>query len=190
MLSVSVFALLILLTFAWLPGSVRSERRSFEYARRIYSIRDVDFANIEFHPQIGISHYKLHHSHVALREGLMRTEAWFAKVWYFDSGKALTNFVLLSCGASCSEQHVLQVFEVRHDHLFVTQQLEFDDQAPGTREAFNEKTGRLTVVSRANDESAHCCPKNLDVSTYRWEGAGFRQLSWRRVPLAPDHQTR
>jgi GNAT superfamily N-acetyltransferase len=52
------------------------------------------------------------------------------------------------------------------------------------------KTGELHITARADDGSAHCCPENFDLLTYRWNSREFVQISARRVRTAPTHRKR
>ena len=78
---------------------------------------------------------------------------------------------------------ILQVFEVRQSDLFVSQQMSFDLQAPGTGVEFDPATRILTVRARTNDDSPHCCPKGVDVVTFRWDGKAFLEKTHRTIPV-------
>ena len=78
---------------------------------------------------------------------------------------------------------LLQVIEVENRRLVVNQQLTFDRQAPGTDADFDPKTATLTVRARSNDDSPHCCPKSIDVVTFRWDGKKFVEKSHRTIPV-------
>jgi hypothetical protein len=90
----------------------------------------------------------------------------------------------LSCGASCNSHEIVQVLELRGGHPVVVQQINFDSDARGTGATFDDNSRILTITARSNEESPHCCPKSLDVVTYRWEGQQFVQSSYKRVPAS------
>jgi hypothetical protein len=91
----------------------------------------------------------------------------------------------LNCGASCNSQEIVQVFELRDGNPVLVQQISFDSDAAGTGAIFDDNSLTLTVKGRSNEESPHCCPKSLDVVTYRWAGQQFVQSSYTRVPVPP-----
>jgi Protein of unknown function (DUF2939) len=92
----------------------------------------------------------------------------------------------LSCGASCNDTGMVQVYEPQAGHPVLIQQIGFDSDAVGTDATFDKDSSTLTITGRSNDGSAHCCPQNLDVVTYQWEGQEFVQTSYKRVPVPPS----
>jgi hypothetical protein len=100
-------------------------------------------------------------------------------------GKAQRAIIVLSwldCGGSCSSTGVVQLVSIHSQHPVVIQQFVFDSHADGTGATFNEKSQTLTVTGRSDDGSPHCCARNLDVVTYRWQGSKFVQGQYKRVP--------
>jgi hypothetical protein len=89
----------------------------------------------------------------------------------------------VDCGASCNSHEIVQVFELRDGHPALVQQISFDSDAKGTGATFDDNSRTLTITGRSNEESPHCCPKSLDVVTYRWAGQQFVQSSYKRVPV-------
>jgi len=87
-----------------------------------------------------------------------------------------------SCGGSCNSSGIVQVFELRGGHPVITQQIDYDSHAEGTGAKFDKDSLTLTITGRSDEESPHCCPKSLDVVTYRWQGQQFVQSSYKRVP--------
>jgi len=115
------------------------------------------------------------------------------KVFCFNGGAGGDQYVLVTtewrgCGADCQMTGVVQVFELRDGHPTIAQQIEFDSKAQGTGVIFDAESLTLTLVgrSRHEEDEAECCPKNLDVVTYRWEGQEFVQTSYKRVPVPPS----
>ena len=91
----------------------------------------------------------------------------------------------LSCGASCNSHEIVQLFELRGANPVLVQQISFDSDAGGTGANVDDNSLTLTITGRSNEDSPHCCPKSLDVVTYRWAGQQFVQSSYKRVPV-PD----
>jgi hypothetical protein len=97
--------------------------------------------------------------------------------------RALLTTDWMSCGASCNDSGIVQVFELRDGHPVLIQQIGFDSDARGTGANFDENSQTLTITGRSNEDSPHCCPKSLDMVTYRWTGQQFVQGSYTRVPV-------
>lgn len=87
------------------------------------------------------------------------------------------------CGASCHSSGAVQIFALRDNRPVLTQELDFDSNALGSGATFDDKSQTLTISGRSTEESPDCCPKSLDVVTYRWEGQQFVQTSYKRVPV-------
>jgi hypothetical protein len=92
----------------------------------------------------------------------------------------------VSCGGSCNSHEIVQVFGLRGAHPVLVQQIYFDSDATGTGATFDDRLQTLTITGRSNEESPHCCPRSLDVITYRWEGQEFVQRGYRRMRLPPS----
>jgi hypothetical protein len=88
-----------------------------------------------------------------------------------------------TCFATCNSHEIVQVFELRDSHPFLAQQISFDSDARGTSATFNDNSQTLTITGRSNEDSPRCCPKSLDMVTYRWAGQQFVQGSYTRVPV-------
>ncbi len=107
----------------------------------------------------------------------------------FDKGAhALIVLDWTGCGANCHGVGVVQLLELRSNRPVVVQEFSFDENALGTEAKFDEKRLTLTIVGRSDDDSADCCPKNLDVVTYRWQERAFVQDQFKRIP-APTGKT-
>lgn len=50
--------------------------------------------------------------------------------------------------------------------------LKIDAQVPGSGVAFDSQHRTLTVKGRYKDESPHCCPRELEIVSYRWSDDG------------------
>jgi len=89
------------------------------------------------------------------------------------------------CGAHCQQTGVAQVFELRNNHPFITQEIVFDLNAQGAAATFDEDSLKLTIAGRYYDPGdGQCCPKNLEVVGYRWQGHKFVQSSYERRPIS------
>jgi len=89
---------------------------------------------------------------------------------------------------SSSQFEVVQVFELRNDKVFITQQIEADTQGGGTAAGawFNQGIKRLTVKAVELDSpKGCCCPTHINIVAFRWDGRKFRQIRARqaRMPL-------
>jgi hypothetical protein len=155
----SVLAVLVLLLISSDPEnqSVSALKPAFQYpsfqsATQASSIRQINFANFNFYE---FGEKGSHEPPIQLRHEVFKsreryggsTEVKLKKVWYLGSEKAIAAFDFFSCGGSCSDESIVQVFELRDGHLRVIQQLEYDVQAPGTGERFDAKTGELEYYS-------------------------------------------
>ena len=114
-------------------------------------------------------------------------------VFCFDGGIGGREYALVitewrTCGADCQMGGVVQVMELRNSRPVITQQIEFDSKAQRTGATFDAHSLSLTVIgrSRHEEDEAECCPKNLDVVAYRWDGEQFVQSSYKRVPVPPS----
>ena len=165
---------------------------NYQYQETATSIRDVDFGNLKYH---------LLGEEVKLRKGrfkkarqirgtdaIERVEVSLGRVWYFDlrdgqPQRALVSVVFFSAVGSSSNTGILLVFALRDEHPTVTQQLDYDLQAPGTGESFERRLEILTVKARSDDGSAHCCPQHLDVASFKWEQDRFGLKSYKTLAL-------
>jgi hypothetical protein len=77
------------------------------------------------------------------------------------------------CGGSCTVVGLVQVFELRAGHPTVVQEIEYDAGAEKAGVRFDPRTQVLTIVGRSNDHTPNCCPKNLDVMRFYWDGKKF-----------------
>jgi hypothetical protein len=91
------------------------------------------------------------------------------------------------CGGSCTVVGRVQVFEVQAGHPTVVQEIEYDRHAPGTGVQFDPRTQVLTIVGRSTDHTPNCCPKNLDVMRFDWDGKKF---AFRGAETKPVTDTR
>ena len=175
-------------------GAVNVAFPQYEYKSDVHSIREIDFKNFQ---------YRLLGERVRLRNGLMNGDArrlegenvrihlevTLKHVWYFDfhddqPRHALISLNFFSVGASSSERGFLLLFEIINGHPVITQQFDYDRQAPGAGDNFNWKLGILTIKGRADDDSPHCCPENLETDAFRWRGQKFA-LRTRKITKLP-----
>ena len=150
------------------------------YPIQAASVREVDFKNLSYKLGKSNSWFQLRDGICTkeygdgVREPHSMEEVSLYEVSYFDldqKGKpqhALVVLNYLTIAGSSSEEGVIQVFGIRNDRLVMIQQFAYDRQAPGTGETFDRAAGVLTVTARTDDQSAHCCPKSIDIVSYRW----------------------
>ena len=98
--------------------------------------------------------------------------------------RAVIDILWRSCGGSCSDYGLVQVFELRSGHPTVIEQITYERHAPNTGAELDKGSRILTVTGRSSEPSANCCPKSLDVMTFEWDGKEFAFKSSKRVALA------
>jgi hypothetical protein len=149
----------------------------------VHSIKEIDFKNLN---------YNFLGERIRLRNGSMRGTARPLKgeespprlevtlkwVRYFDlqDGRplhALISVEFFSVSGSSSDREFVLLFGIMDSHPVIEQQFDYDLQALGAGDAFDEKTGILTIKARAQDGSPHCCPQNLEADEFKWQGQRF-----------------
>jgi hypothetical protein len=98
--------------------------------------------------------------------------------------RAVIDILWRSCGGSCSESGLVQVFELRSGRPVVVEQITYERHAPDTGAKLETGSRILTVTGRSSEPSPNCCPKSLDVMTFEWDGKEFIFKSSNRVALA------
>jgi hypothetical protein len=98
--------------------------------------------------------------------------------------RAVIDLLWRSCGGSCSENGLVQVYELRSGHPTVVEQIRYERHAPGTGIKLEAGSRVLTVTGRSSEPSPNCCPKSLDVMTFGWDGKEFIFKGNKRVALA------
>lgn len=168
-----------------IASSITVTSIDFRYpgGRTFQSIRDVDFANMPLVLIYGPYErglYQLQGGQFALHYPTGGGESVsLDRVSYFTSppGKeerAMVSVTQLACGASCSENGRVIVFELRDGRLFETEDVTYDHQAPRAGVSFSPKTGVLVITGRFEDQSARCCPDAVVVVSFKWDGSAFR----------------
>jgi len=99
--------------------------------------------------------------------------------------RAVIDILWRSCGGSCSDNGLLQVFELRSGHPTVVEQIRYGRHAPNTGAILNTDSRILTITGRSSEPSPNCCPRSLDVMDFEWDGKEFHFKSSKRVAL-PD----
>jgi len=127
---------------------------------------------------------------IELRNGVFRKDDEEARakvelgdVWRFGS-HALVSIDFLACGGSCSDDGLLFLFAIDQGHPVITQRFRYDAQIQGAGQSFDPASRRLTIKARSGDATAHCCPKHMDIATYRWAGDKFELEKSERVPVS------
>lgn len=89
-------------------------------------------------------------------------------------------------GGSSSHSQIVQVFELRGDSVFVTQQIEADTHHGGRAAGATFNQEKKTLIVRAvelDSPKGRCCPTYINVVAFRWTGSRFQQVSSHRVPI-------
>src|SRR5205823_6674288 len=110
------------------------------------------------------------------------------KVWFFRDPdtrfqKALVSLWITGAGGSSFNEGILLLIEIRDGRAVVTQELDYDLQAPNTGDSFDPSKLAIRIRARSNDGSTHCCPENVDLVTFKWKGGQFAQVSSRTIAL-------
>jgi hypothetical protein len=157
------------------------------YKAAIQSLKAVDFANMEYtfgRDTVVLKSGSFEHKEDFSSESFRLLQSWLFDIQTGQPGHALVFLDHSASGGSSSDEGLLLVLAVKGGHLAVAQQLTYDRQVTGEGVTFVPATGILTIKARSNDNSPHCCPKNLDVATFAWTPRGFTQTSVRTVPLS------
>jgi hypothetical protein len=89
-------------------------------------------------------------------------------------------------GGSSSHSQIVQVFELRGDSVFITQQIEADTHHGGRAVGATLNKEKQTLIVRAvelDSPKGRCCPTYINVVAFRWTGSRFQQVSSRQVPI-------
>lgn len=98
--------------------------------------------------------------------------------------RAVIDILWRSCGGSCSETGLVQVFELRSGHPTVVEQITYERHTPNTGAKLEAEPRILIVTGRSSEPSPNCCPKSLDLMSFEWDGKEFIFKSSNRVALA------
>ncbi|MGO9642158.1 MAG: hypothetical protein ACLP1Y_12745 [Candidatus Acidiferrales bacterium] len=171
---------------------------NYQYKLTVHSFKELDFHNFALvifdydgrNPRTVHLRNGKYEKSWSSREGLMSVS--LGEVHYINASNREPQYALLDIGdieglGSSTNTGILQVVRLKDNHIKVVQQLSYDLQAPGTGVTFNPETGILLITGRSNDDSAHCCPKSVDVMTFKWTGASFRLQSFdsHSLPVQP-----
>jgi hypothetical protein len=89
-------------------------------------------------------------------------------------------------GGSSSHSQIIQVFEIRGDRVFVTQQIEADTHHGGKATGATLSKEKKTLIVKAvelDSPKGRCCPTYINVVAFRWTGSRFQQVSSHQVPI-------
>jgi hypothetical protein len=155
---------------------------NYRYAASVSSLHQVDFKNLKvfwFSGEEPDSGAKLRHgAYQRKSKDNSYEKVNLDLVEFLDPPKsgeqhAVIDLKWWDCGGSCTVVGRVQVFELQSGHPTIVQEIEYDRHAPGTGVQFDPRTQALTIVGRSNDDSANCCPRNLDVIRFDWNGKRF-----------------
>lgn len=168
----------------------------YGYSQPIDSLRQLDFRNFDFvifdvngQPARRVS---LENGEYHERQEERGIDLTLGAVEYFGIGRlsvkrepsyALLTLHEVDLGGSPADASIVQVMKMEKHHLYIVQQFSFDRQAPGAGVSFDEKTGRLVIRARTNDDSPACCPRSLEVVSFHWNGRQFTQESAQTLGL-------
>lgn len=174
---------------------------NYGYTQPINSLRQLDFKNFDFvifdlngQPTRNIS---LENGEYHERGDQSGSDLTLGPVQYFGLGplsvKNEPSYVLVTLrevdlGGGPADAAIVQVWKLEKRHLYIVQQFTFDQQAPGAGVSFNAKPARLIIRARTNDDSPVCCPRSLDVVSFRWDGRQFKQQSAQTFTLPAAHK--
>lgn len=136
-----------------------------------HTIEEMDFGNMKY--PFGKSYVQLENGfyHNSLGSGMVEDielrNVWFLKETNGESG------ALIYIGDSTGKQDAGKLFllERRDDNPVITEEIDFDLNANGSGvSAPSDIAGTFVILSRAEDGTAICCPKHLDVVTLQWDG--------------------
>lgn len=170
-------------------------RPEYPYQQTVESLHAIDFRNFEFRifnddrkPMLTA---RLRHGSYKsgwnTQEGMSDDVGlnWIRFVGSSDSEYAVISLWWVEAAGSSSSYGIVQVFALQDKHPVVIQQIEFNTRNCQTAEAsFAAANGVLTVKGVHGWE--HCCPRTLDVVTFRWTGSRFQQRSAKSVPMSPE----
>lgn len=165
----------------------------YRYAENVSSLHKVDFKNLKVFWFAG----EEPDSGAKLRNGAYQRKSRdksYQKVnldlvEFLDRPESSGQYAVIDleswdCGGSCTVVGRVQVFDLQAGHPTVAQEIEYDRHALGTGVQFDPRTQVLTIVGRSNDDTANCCPKNLDVMRFDWDGKKFVFRSAETEPVA------
>ena len=171
-------------------SSVQAKAVEHRYMDSIDSIQKLDFTNLQYFIGDCTSGelFQLRNGKAETRFNFGFDKFSLEHVYYFRPGRTEHEAALVEIrhfygGGSSSQDGLLLVFQIDDGGLVVTQQLVYDQQAKGTGTGFDSVTRILTVRARSNDDSAHCCPKSIDVVILKWNGKAFEEKSHRTLPV-------
>jgi len=198
----SVYAVLWILVFA-APLSVAQGEPlespnyeilfpNYQYDISASSIRNIDFKNLtvfwyridELRPSAELSGGSFQRRHEGGSDDITLDLVKFLDD-PGDGRHAVIDLLWRSCGGSCSDNGLVQVFELRSGRPTVVEQIRYGRHAPETDASLDLKSKILTITGRSSEPSPNCCAKSLDVMNFEWDGQKFVFKGSNRVAL-PD----
>jgi hypothetical protein len=169
------------------PPSAVSIRNLTLVAEPVSSLTDVDFTNRSYrlnNTELQIKSGVYHYQQDGGFEDVKVRDTWSLKDPRNGSQYAVVSLYDVSGGGSSNDEGLVQVFTVANKRLELVQELSFDEQASGSGVKFDANSRHLTIRARSDDDSPHCCAKNLDVVDFVWSGQGFTLARVMRIPVA------
>jgi hypothetical protein len=156
------------------------------YAESASTLKQVDFRNRSYHlngAEVQVKGGAYHYQENGGVEDVHVNDIWFLTEPSDGSQYAVVSLYNVSCGGSCGDEGFLLVFTVANSRLELVQELRFDEQADGAGIRLDVNSRHLTIHARSNDNSPHCCPANLDIADFKWNGHGFAFEKGERIPI-------
>jgi hypothetical protein len=156
-------------------GSVGTSYPNVAYSPPVQTVRSIDFPNEKYSLDTAVQ-LKNGKNEEAPDEGGIGDATELKNVWYLDNQRALV--YLEHTFGQMATGYVL-LFELKNGHPVVTEEIDLNMYAAGTGASFDETSRELLVKSRSNDGSPVCCPKHMDVVSFRWNGTLFGKTTMR-----------
>jgi len=110
-------------------------------------------------------------------------DVWFEWQHALDANHLVAAYEWQWVGGSSSQSIIVQVFELRDDKVFITQQIEAEAHGTGAGADINPQSNLLTVHALVfADTDGHCCPSSLSTVVFQWDGRLFRRIRARKGP--------
>jgi hypothetical protein len=170
-------------------------RASRLFSSKVSGLNQIDFANMRafvVSSDAGISEWQqLRHGRGMTKElapaGSFAgsTEVRLAWQKQLDASHAVVAYDWEWVGGSSSHSQLVQVFELRDDKIFITQQIEADTHHGDTAVGAVLNPSKKTLIVRSvelDSPKGRCCPTQINVVAFAWTGKQFRRVSAFRVP--------
>ena len=170
--------------------AIHLKESEVSYSKTANSLSEIDFRNLDYFTSATQQEpvWKLRQGKFSSHEAFSFEDAAVSEVWRFGKTATEPGFALIyiqdvAGGGSSNDSMELLLFTLKEGRLTLLQTIEGDEQALGAGAVFNPATRQLIVKLRSNDDSPHCCPKNLDLVHLKWTGNNFAVAETHRIPV-------